>query len=71
MTSQETYTTCGSVRGCCGHEHRSIKSALDCLSRDRHGCRAQGGYSDRSIVYADHTPLSGADRDEMEREEYA
>ena len=45
-----TYTTYGSVRGCCGHEHASIESARRCLDLDRDGCDSQGGYSDREIV---------------------
>lgn len=44
------YTTTGSVRGDCGHRHRTDTGALACLQRDRAGCRRQGGYSDRRIV---------------------
>lgn len=55
------YTTSGPVRGTCGHKHRSIRTALDCLERDARSCRAAGGYSDRSIERSDGTPL---DRDE-------
>lgn len=43
------YTTCGSVRGCCGHKHGSILAAEKCLARDQKGCRSQGGYSDREV----------------------
>lgn len=45
-----TYTCTGSVRGSCGHQHRSAPAALRCLKADRRACRAQGGYSDRIIV---------------------
>lgn len=43
------YTTSGSVRGSCGHNHKTLGAAYDCLLRDRSGCRSQGGYSDRRI----------------------
>jgi hypothetical protein len=45
-----TYTTYGSVRGCCGHKHQTLTAAQKCLSRDQAGCRSQGGYSDREVV---------------------
>lgn len=45
-----SYTTRGSVRGSCGHLHRTAVAAQECLSRDARGCHSQGGYSDRSIV---------------------
>jgi hypothetical protein len=46
------YTTTGSVRGSCGHKHRSIEAAEACLEQDRRDCRSLGGgaYSDRVIV---------------------
>lgn len=43
------FTTWGSVRGDCGHAHRTIEAAEACRSRDSRGCRSQGGYSDREI----------------------
>lgn len=43
------YTTWGGVRGGCGHLHRTREAAERCLERDRRGCEAQGGYSDRVI----------------------
>lgn len=46
----KTYTTYGSVRGCCGHKHKTSEAAEKCLDRDQKGCRSQGGYSDRSVV---------------------
>lgn len=52
------YTTEGSVRGCCGHKHRSIDTAIRCLAADRDGCANQGGYSDRTVVRYDGTPLT-------------
>ena len=44
------YTTTGSVRGTCGHKHRSIRTAYKCVLRDHRGCVSQGGYSDRHVV---------------------
>ena len=43
------YTTYGDVRGTCGHTHRSVRTAEECLRRDRYDCRAAGGYSDRGV----------------------
>ena len=47
------YTTEGSVRGSCGHRHRTLDAARACLRRDENGCASQGGYSDRVITDAD------------------
>jgi hypothetical protein len=38
------YVTEGSVRGSCGHKHRTLDGAIRCLHRE-----GQGGYTDRSI----------------------
>ena len=45
------YTTWGSVRGCCGHAHKTQESAQACASKDHRACRSLGGgaYSDRSV----------------------
>jgi hypothetical protein len=43
------FITEGSVRGNCGHNHRTLSGAVNCLERDSNGCHSQGGYSDRSI----------------------
>jgi hypothetical protein len=48
-----TYTTQGSVRGSCGHSHRTVSSALRCLQRDQHACVLVGGYSDRAVISSD------------------
>lgn len=45
-----TYTCTGSVRGNCGHQHRTLSAAVRCNERDQDGCHSQGGYSDRSIL---------------------
>jgi len=57
----KTYTTIGSVRGCCGHKHRTIEAAVDCIKRDQSGCRSQGGYSDREVRYAGGAELRESD----------
>jgi hypothetical protein len=46
-----TYTTRGSVRGSCGHQHRTMAAALSCLQKDNRCCTARvgRGYSDRQI----------------------
>jgi hypothetical protein len=56
--STHYFTTLGPVRRSCGHRHRSTQTALNCLERDRAGCRSQGGYSDRRLVRmpVDHSP---------------
>ena len=57
-----TYTTSGSVRGGCGHRHRSLRTAVACFLRDCSGCSSQGGYSDRSVHRSDGEDLT---EDEM------
>jgi hypothetical protein len=55
---EKIYYFCeGSVRGNCGHRHRDVKAAAKCLNRDSHGCRQQGGYSDRTIRRSDRKEL--------------
>ena len=64
-----TYTTLGSVRGGCGHAHRTLATALRCRRRDDAACGSVGGgaYSDRRVVHAaDHSPLTDSERAEME-----
>lgn len=59
-----TYTTIGSIRGCCDHNHRTLTGAARCLAKDQKGCESQGGYSDRRIVVLTATgtrPLSEAE----------
>ena len=65
-TNRTAYTTIGSVRGCCGHQHRTIEAAKRCADRDHAGCVSQGGYSDRSVVYADGSELSSDDQDYLD-----
>ena len=64
------YTTNGSVRGQCGHVHRTIETAVRCLKRDGGGCASQGGYTDRIVVAVVNgriEPLSDSE-DEYARE---
>ena len=49
MTFTGPYTCRGSVRGSCGHKHRTIDAAAKCCASDQSGCRRHGGYSDRYI----------------------
>ena len=56
MTGTITYTTEGSIRGSCGHRHRSIETAQKCVERDRRACASLAGgayYSDRCVVRSD------------------
>ena len=46
------YRNIGIIRGSCGHAHKSMNTAMKCLHRDQHGCKKQGGYSDRKIYVA-------------------
>ncbi len=61
MSETQTYTTRGDVRGSCGHQHRTIGAAERCAARDQTYCARQGGYSDRSVVRGDGSPLSDDD----------
>jgi hypothetical protein len=47
---QRKFTTRGSVRGGCGHEHRAVETAAQCAAADDRWCKRQGGYSDRRLV---------------------
>lgn len=55
-TMSTKYTTIGSVRGECGHAHRSIRMAERCRHRDNNRCWP--GYSDRCVQRCDGRPLS-------------
>ena len=86
MPDYITYTCYGSVRGCCGHEHRTEDAAFRCIERDTRGCASHGGYSDRQIFsrtpedrehepngpwrYSDRTPWRGGYPVELDYEEY-
>ena len=79
-TTTRTYTTRGSVRGECGHAHRTYRAAARCAERDQRLCAAAGGYSDRGVfrdggeiapevheAYADLVAGGGADNDLIDR----
>ena len=57
----DRYTTWGNVRGTCGHRHRSLDAAVQCLNADRRVCKSQGGYSDRGVFKLD----DGADPNDI------
>jgi hypothetical protein len=59
-----TYKAKGSVRGSCGHKHRSIGAALRCAQRDNRDCHRVGGYSDRTVVRCDGEIMTEAEHDE-------
>ena len=53
------YTTWGSIRGGCDHEHRTLRAAYQCLRRDQRGSVGQGGYSDRHVRALDPEHVRG------------
>ena len=59
-----TYTNTGSVCGSCGHQHRTIRTAVECNRKHADGCKSQGGYSDRQVRHSDGSPLTDAEYDE-------
>jgi hypothetical protein len=61
-----TYTTIGSVRGSCGHAHRTIATAKACADADQRACSRHGGYSDRSICHSDGSRLSEREYERLE-----
>ncbi len=65
----KTYHAIGSVRGSCGHQHRTIAAAYRCVMRDRNDCASLPGghsYSDREAKRID-----GQELNEAELTEYA
>lgn len=50
LLGNRRFTTSGPVRGDCGHKHKYLRTAQECLDKDQKGCAQQGGYSDRVIV---------------------
>lgn len=63
----DKWTTYGPVRGCCGHRHRSERTARAYLRQDAEGCATQGGYSDRRVVRVGDETVGYADRCGMGR----
>ena len=63
-----TYTTSGSVRGDCGHQHRTIGAAVRCIDTDDRGCKrscGQDAYSDRRVIQGDGELLATADYEDI------
>lgn len=54
------FSTRGSVRGGCGHRHRTPEAAGRCAREDQQGCKRQGGYSDRVLVIVGVSPADPA-----------
>jgi hypothetical protein len=61
-----TYTTIGSVRGSCGHAHRTLSAAQACADADQRACRRRFGYSDRVVRRSDGSPLSEQEAEALE-----
>lgn len=45
------FTTWGTVRGSCGHAHRTLAQAQACVIRDERLCRRTGRDTDRAIRF--------------------
>ncbi len=62
------YECVGSVRGSCGHEHKTMRAAVRCLDKDRDGCSSCGGgaYSDRRVRRVGDVPLSDREHEEYD-----
>ena len=62
------YAAYGSVRGACGHSHRTLEGAQHCADRDASSVGSLGGgaYSDRRVVRADRRPLSESEIDSLQ-----
>lgn len=60
------YSTEGPRRGRCGHQHKSIASAVDCLDADMAWCRERGVDADRRIFV-----LGNRHKRELNEEELA
>jgi hypothetical protein len=61
-----TYKLIGSVRGSCGHTHRTLKAAAKCLVADQRYCEIRGGYSDRSLAVFVDGKIAAASYDSYE-----
>jgi hypothetical protein len=64
-----TYTTIGSVRGSCGHAHRTIGAALACANRDNRAVKRGNGsssYSDRGVVRSDGQRLTEREQEALD-----
>ena len=63
-----SYICIGSVRGDCGHRHRSIEAARECCDRDRRACELQGAYSDCRVYSHDEWDAAGRPASSVLRE---
>jgi len=63
------YTTNGSIRGSCGHRHRTIKAAVRCLAAERRRCNRARGYSDREVIRVDGAALNHEELIELAAED--
>ena len=68
-----TYEARGSVRGGCGHRHRTLSSALRCAQKDQSACHSLNpsgsltrSYSDRDVVRTDGEPLTASELRDLE-----
>jgi len=52
-----SYTTFGEVRGYCGHNHETIKTAEACIDLDAISTKKVGGYTDRCVIHCPYSPL--------------
>ena len=59
------YTCYGSVRGGCGHKHRSRQTAERCAYRDQNDCQSVRGYSDRRVLPVDSEELPRSYRETL------
>lgn len=61
ITMSSYYIAHGSVRGSCGHKHRTIAAAQACCEKDQRDCQSLGGsgaYSDRSVTPVEERSLT-------------
>ena len=69
-TEPDVYTTIGHECGCCGHRHRSVREAGQCLAEHRR----QQQYSDRRVVAvaadAPWPPTEGRDLNDAELHDF-
>ncbi len=63
-----TYTTKGSVCGPCGHAHRTLRAAVDCMRKHQRDVTTANGdraYSDRAVFRSDGELLTDAEIEAM------
>jgi hypothetical protein len=65
MAGTFRYTTDGPLRGRCGHKHKDLESALECLDADERLCVARGGHTDRQLFAIGPGGKRDLDADEL------